>query len=111
MPNRAAAQARPRCAGSHGRVERGRARTVMTVGANQLPASARQVVDAAASAGGVLLAAAFGTLARARGGRPLHPQGATYAATVAMTGQGLSGAPWLDDRGLHRVTVRVSRSA
>ncbi|MDF3045270.1 MAG: hypothetical protein K0R30_1498 [Ornithinibacter sp.] len=83
----------------------------MTVRANQLPASARQVVDTAASAGGVLLAAAFGTLARVRGGRPLHPQGATYAATVAMTGQGLTGVPWLDERGLHRVTVRVSRSA
>ena len=81
----------------------------MTVRAKQLPASARQVVDTAASAGGVPLAAAFGTLARVRRG-PLHPQGATYAATVAMTRQGLSGVPGSTSEG-SRVTVRVSRSA
>ncbi len=83
----------------------------MTARGNELPGSARQVVGAAASAAGLTLAAAFGALARLRGGRPLHPQGATYAATVALTGQGRSGVSWLDERGLHRVTVRVSRSA
>jgi hypothetical protein len=63
-----------------------------------------------AAAGGEVLAAVFGTLARLRDDRPLHPQGASYAGTVTTTGHGNSGVPWLDQPAHHEVTVRVSRA-
>lgn len=74
-----------------------------------LPTPGR-VVDAAAGTGGLALAAAFGTVARLRAGRPLHPQGATYASTVTMSGGSSSGVAWLDEAGTHEVRVRVSRA-
>ena len=52
----------------------------------------------------------FGTLARLRDDRPLHPQGASYAGTVTTTGHGRSGVPWLDRPARHEVSVRVSRA-
>jgi hypothetical protein len=70
-----------------------------------------QRLESAASVGGLTLAGVFGTLAGLRRGRPLHPQGVTYAATVTMTGTGVTGVPWLDEPGSHDVTVRVSRAA
>lgn len=65
---------------------------------------------AAGAIGGGVLAGAFGAAAWARHGRPLHPQGATYAATVLMTGRGRSGVAWLDDAGRHEGSLRVSRA-
>ena len=69
-----------------------------------------RVLEGAASLGGLALAGVFGTVAALRRGRPLHPHGATYSATVTMTGAGLTGVPWLDEPGTHEVTARVSRS-
>jgi hypothetical protein len=63
----------------------------------------------ASSAGGLALAATFGAVARLRRGRPLHPQGASWAGTVAIPGGADSGVPWLDVAGVHEVTLRVSR--
>jgi len=63
-----------------------------------------------ATAAGEVLGVVFGTVARLRADRPLHPQGATYAGTVTMTGHGASGVPWLDRPARHEVTVRVSRA-
>jgi hypothetical protein len=63
-----------------------------------------------AAAGGEVLAVVFGTLARLREGRPLHPQGASFAGTVTTTGHGRSGVPWLDRPAAHEVSVRVSRA-
>ncbi|HYN55947.1 MAG TPA: hypothetical protein VES03_02000 [Motilibacterales bacterium] len=65
--------------------------------------------EAASAAGGLVLAATFAAVARLRRGRPLHPQGATYAATITISGAGESGVPWLDDSGTHDATLRVSR--
>jgi hypothetical protein len=65
--------------------------------------------DAVSAAGGLALAATSATVARLRRGRPLHPQGASYAATVTITGGADSGVPWLDLPGAHEVTLRVSR--
>ena len=72
---------------------------------------APRALEGAASVGGLTLAGVFGALAALRRGRPLHPQGATYSATVTVTGAGLTGVPWLDEPASHDVTVRVSRSA
>ena len=63
-----------------------------------------------AAAGGGVLAVVFGTLARLRDDRPLHPHGASYAGTVTTTGHGRSGVPWLDRPARHEVSVRVSRA-
>ena len=52
----------------------------------------------------------FGTLARLRDDRPLHPQGTSFAGTVTTTGHGRSGVPWLDRPARHQVRVRVSRA-
>ena len=85
-------------------------RTTDTTSDSTTAFTAGHAAEGLASAGGEALAALFGTLARLRGGRPLHPQGETWAATVTMTGHGRSGVPWLDRPGTHGVTLRVSRS-
>ncbi len=69
-----------------------------------------RVVTAAASVGGRVLGGAFGAVARVRGGRPLHPQGATYAARVTMSGKARSAVPWLDEPGWYDAVLRVSRA-
>lgn len=71
---------------------------------------AGRVALAAGALGGALLAGAFGGVAWVRHGRPLHPQGATYAATVTMSGRGASGVAWLDEPRQYDASVRVSRA-
>jgi hypothetical protein len=69
----------------------------------------RGLLDAAGSVGGLALAGAFAVLGRLRRGRPLHPQGSTYAARVRIRGGGASGVAWLDQAGSWSATLRVSR--
>jgi hypothetical protein len=64
---------------------------------------------AAVIAGGGLATAAYVT-ARLRRGRPLHPKGRTFDATVTMNGGHSTGVPWLDEARVDEVTVRVSRA-
>jgi hypothetical protein len=66
-------------------------------------------VQAAAAAGGAVLATTLGLVGRLRAGRPLHPQGASYAARVRLGGEARSTVPWLDEPGSWRGTLRVSR--
>ena len=66
---------------------------------------------AASAAGGLALAGTFAAVSRLRRGRPLHPQGASYAATITISGAAESGVPWLDHLGTHDATLRVSRGA
>ena len=74
------------------------------------PRLLRAPADAASDLAGGLLALAFGGVALLRGERPLHPDGVTYTATVTCRGTGRSGVPWLDERGITQVTLRVSRA-
>ena len=69
------------------------------------------LLAAASAAGGLALAAASAAVSRLRRGRPLHPQGASYAATITISGAAESGVPWLDHPGTHEATLRVSRGA
>jgi hypothetical protein len=56
--------------------------------------------------------ALFGTVARWRGARALHPRGAVQPATVHRDGLASpTGVVWLDEPGEDRVLVRFSRSA
>lgn len=69
--------------------------------------------DAAVAAGagaGRVLAGLFGTVARVRHDRPLHPRGVTYEAELTVTGGGRTGVSVLDEPGTHHATLRVSRA-
>ncbi len=74
-----------------------------------VPMTTRSLIHAAGSVGGAALTTTFALLGRLRGGRPLHPQGATYAARVRIDGRAASGVPWLDEPGSWEATLRVSR--
>ncbi|WP_051711957.1 hypothetical protein [Spirillospora albida] len=53
----------------------------------------------------------FTTLARVRGGRPLHPQGVVLDATLRLSGRSRGwGVPFLDDAAELRGVARMSRS-
>jgi hypothetical protein len=58
-----------------------------------------------------LAAAVFGTLARVRRARGLHPVGAAWHATLRVPGGGWPGVELLDEPGEHRAIVRLSRAA
>jgi hypothetical protein len=63
------------------------------------------------AAAGAALGGVFGTLAKLRRGKPLHPHGVVYDAVVRRTGcPTWWDAPWLDSRGQNRGTVRLSRA-
>lgn len=66
-------------------------------------------LEAASAAAGRCLSAASGGVARLRHGRPLHPKGRSYAATVYRDGAN-TGVPWLDEVGPAEVVARVSRA-
>jgi hypothetical protein len=72
------------------------------------------VADLPAAAGRVV-GAALGGLARARRGKPMHPRGAVFTATLVRHGGGPDGhawgVPWLDTTASDRATVRLSRGA
>lgn len=60
--------------------------------------------------------AALGALARARGGKPMHPRGAVFSAVLERTGNGTVdggtwGVPWLDAVATDAAVVRLSRGA
>lgn len=59
-----------------------------------------------------VLARAFATVARARGGKPVHPRGMVYEATLVVRGtrDAPDGAPFLTTPGAHSGIVRFSRS-
>ncbi|HEY0559708.1 MAG TPA: hypothetical protein VGD03_05475 [Frankiaceae bacterium] len=71
------------------------------------PSPARMVTGAV----GAALAAGFGTVARARHGKPLHPDGVLLRARIERTGAPTRyGTPWLDDRGTDTGVARLSRA-
>ncbi|QKG21834.1 DUF1990 family protein [Actinomadura verrucosospora] len=60
---------------------------------------------------GAALARAFTAAARARGGRPLHPHGLVFDATLRLSGTSrFWGVPLLDDAAELRGVARLSRS-
>jgi hypothetical protein len=65
-----------------------------------------------ARAAGRLVAVPLGALARWRRGKPMHPRGAVFDAVLERYGcSTLWGVPWLDERAVDRVAVRISRGA
>jgi hypothetical protein len=59
-----------------------------------------------------LAALAFGTLARVRGDRALHPRGVVFAGTVATGGSALTnGSSLFARRATYRALIRISRGA
>jgi hypothetical protein len=58
-----------------------------------------------------LAALVFGTLARLRRGRGLHPRGAAWHASLRVSGGGCPGVPLLDEPGEHAAIVRLSNAA
>ncbi len=72
----------------------------------------RRASAVAAGLAGSALGGVFHVAARIRGGRPLHPKGATYDAVISRHGIGLrTGADWLDLPGEDWGLVRLSRAA
>ncbi|PRX47750.1 hypothetical protein B0I33_105332 [Prauserella shujinwangii] len=64
------------------------------------------------AAAGAALGGVFGTVARLRHGKPLHPRGRVYDAVLRRTGSSEPwGAEWLDAPGEHHALVRFSRAA
>ena len=59
-----------------------------------------------------IIAGALAALARARGGKPVHPRGMVYEATLRVTGaaEAPPGVPFLSTPGDHPGVVRFSRS-
>lgn len=71
----------------------------------------RQFAQVAGLAG-TGLAGAFYLAAKIRGGRPIHPKGVIYDATISRHGiRPPTGTDWLDRPGEDRGLVRLSRSA
>ena len=66
------------------------------------PSLPQPVADAAASA--------WAALARRRHARALHPMGEAFEAVLELPGGTQTGAPFLDDRAVHRGVVRLSRA-
>ena len=63
-------------------------------------------------AAGRVAAVPLALLARARGGRPMHPRGVVLTARLHRTGLARpSGVRWLDEPGTDDVVVRLSRGA
>ena len=67
-------------------------------------------------AAGKAVGAALGSLARARGGKPMHPRGVVFSAVLERTGNGGAdggpwGVPWLDAVASDAAVVRLSRGA
>jgi len=63
-------------------------------------------------AAGRLVAVPVAALARARGGKPMHPRGIVLSARLERTGLPRpSGARWLDEAGADDVLVRLSHGA
>ena len=61
---------------------------------------------------GTALGGAFYVAAKVRGGRPIHPKGVSYDATISRHGlRQPAGADWLDQPGEDRGVARLSRSA
>jgi hypothetical protein len=56
-------------------------------------------------------AAVFGTVARLRGARGLHPTGDAFHATLRVPGGRCPGVPLLGEGGEHPALVRLSRAA
>ena len=67
-------------------------------------------------AAGTGVGAVLGTIARLRGGKPMHPRGAVFSAVLERTGSGGAGdrtwgVPWLDAVASDAAVVRLSRGA
>lgn len=67
-------------------------------------------------AAGKGIAVALGAIARARGGKPMHPRGAVFSAVLERTGSSGAddatwGVPWLDEVASDAAVVRLSRGA
>lgn len=61
---------------------------------------------------GRVVARPLAALARARGGKPMHPSGVTFPGRLERTGlRRATGTGWLDGAGSHDVVVRMSRGA
>jgi hypothetical protein len=71
-----------------------------------------RLAAAVARGAGRLVAVPLGAIARWRGGKPMHPRGAVFDAVLQRHGgSGEWGVPWLDEPGIDRVVVRLSRGA
>ncbi|GAA5159503.1 hypothetical protein [Ornithinimicrobium tianjinense] len=68
------------------------------------------LADVVGHAGGAVLAAVFGLIARLRGTRALHPVGVCGAARLDVRTGPPSGVPVLDGPGPHRGVARWSRA-
>lgn len=74
--------------------------------------SRSDVANTLASGGGAVLAAAFHAAGRLRPtAKPLHPRGRVVHGTLRRVGlDPVTGVPWLDQPGVDRVVVRLSRA-
>ena len=64
-----------------------------------------------ASVAGSAIGTVFGAVAALRGTKPLHPRGSVHPAELVRTGARTPwGVPWLDEPGVDRGIVRLSRS-
>jgi hypothetical protein len=70
----------------------------------------RTLLPIAALVAGRGLATAAYVTAKLRHGRPLHPRGRSFDATVVMDGGHSTGVRWLDEARVDEATVRVSRA-
>jgi hypothetical protein len=69
-------------------------------------------VATAARGVGRLVAVPLGAIARARGGKPMHPRGAVFDAVLERHGGAAGwGVPWLDATATDAAVVRLSRGA
>lgn len=90
----------------HGRTRRARWVALVSERTRVEPARA-----AAATAAGSLLAAVFGVAGALRHGKPLHPKGIVFEASIRRTGsQAGWGSRWLDEPGDDVGIARLSRS-
>ncbi len=77
----------------------------------RVAAAGRTAAGLPFTAGGRLLAAAFGSVAAMRGRKPLHPRGITLAGVLQRTGAAPPvGQDWLDGEGEDTALIRLSRS-
>lgn len=76
------------------------------------PTADHSLVAGASRAAGALLESVFASVARLRPAvKPLHPKGKTLGATITRTGVTPAvGVPWIDETGVDRAQVRLSRA-
>ena len=77
-----------------------------------IPGTASRGLTALVGVAGRVVAVPLGLLARARGGKPMHPRGVAFVARLQRSGlRRPTGIGWLDEVATDDVLVRLSRGA